>query len=352
VGSAEIQEVVEQLRLGADASAVAASAAGAAEASLQGASHDPAFLHSFWLLTQIPLAARGPAFADDLWHLGLEVPEQPSLMDVAAAFSGAVDRYTHQRGGRTDLGEMAEMAAVESLTATVGPTLPSLFGATPEEVRRAIGRPSGGDRFSALAREFFTRLTQRSLEYYLSRELSNHIGPGGRFRNDVARAQFDDALGMHCREASRIVEAFDGGYRVPRSAPEQIVSAGPEIRMAIDEDGKHVVFDVWGEIKGVGAELIIALAQPFRPAMRDELAPEHYPFTNAAILRREINCQNQATPRRRVLRCRNQIEKLATNARAARPLPEAVIETFPPCHFQVTSLRNNLQPHKNHPSAH
>jgi hypothetical protein len=34
-----------------------------AETSLQGASHDPAFLHAFWLLTQIPLAARGPAFA-------------------------------------------------------------------------------------------------------------------------------------------------------------------------------------------------------------------------------------------------------------------------------------------------
>jgi hypothetical protein len=53
------QQVVEQLRLGANVSAVAASAADAAEVSLQGASDDPAFLHAFWLLTQIPLAARG-----------------------------------------------------------------------------------------------------------------------------------------------------------------------------------------------------------------------------------------------------------------------------------------------------
>jgi hypothetical protein len=57
------QQVVEQLHLGADVTAVAASAADAAEATLQGASNDPAFLHAFWLLTQIPLAARGPAFA-------------------------------------------------------------------------------------------------------------------------------------------------------------------------------------------------------------------------------------------------------------------------------------------------
>ena len=157
--SSKWQQVVEQLRLGADVAAVAGLAADAAETSLKGASNDPAFLNAFWLLTQIPLAARGPAFAEDLRRLGIEVPDQPSLMDVAAAFSSAVDRYARRRGGRTDLGEMAQLAAVESLTATVGPTLPSLFGPTPEEVQRAFGRFSGGDRFSALVREFFSRLT-------------------------------------------------------------------------------------------------------------------------------------------------------------------------------------------------
>jgi hypothetical protein len=107
---------------------------------------------------------------------------------------------------------MAQLAAVESLTATVGPTLPSLFGPTSAEVQRAFGRFSGGDRFSALAREFFSRLTQRCLDYYLSRELNNHIGFRARFRDDRARAEFDGALDQHCREASRIVEAFAGGW--------------------------------------------------------------------------------------------------------------------------------------------
>jgi hypothetical protein len=51
-------QVVEQLRLGVDIDAVAASASDAAETSLQAASNDPAFLHAFWLLTQVPLAAR------------------------------------------------------------------------------------------------------------------------------------------------------------------------------------------------------------------------------------------------------------------------------------------------------
>src|SRR3954452_24109682 len=141
------RQVVEELRLGADVDTVAAAATDAAEAALHGASRDPALLHAFWLLTQIPLAARGPAFIDDLRRLGLDIPDRPSLMDVAAAYSGAGDRHVRERGGRTDLGEMAQMAAVESLTAAVGSSLPSLFGPTPEDVQRSIGRYASGDRF-------------------------------------------------------------------------------------------------------------------------------------------------------------------------------------------------------------
>jgi hypothetical protein len=86
------RQVVNELRLGAEIDAVAASAADAAEAGLWAASNDPAFLQAFWLLTQVPLAARGPDFAQDLRHLGVQVSDQPSLMDVVAAISVAVSR--------------------------------------------------------------------------------------------------------------------------------------------------------------------------------------------------------------------------------------------------------------------
>ena len=47
-----------------------------------------------------------------------------------------------------------------------------------------------------------------------------------------------------------------------------------EIRMSVDEVGKRVVFQRWGEIKGVGAELLIVLAAPFREAREAEVPPE------------------------------------------------------------------------------
>ena len=69
------RQVVEELDRGESVGVIAALAADAAESSLQQATGDPAFLHAFWLLTQIPLAARGPAFIQDLRRLGLVISD-------------------------------------------------------------------------------------------------------------------------------------------------------------------------------------------------------------------------------------------------------------------------------------
>ena len=101
-----------------------------------------------------------------------------------------------------------------------------------------------------------------------------------------------------------------------------------EIRIAFDEEGQRVVFDGWGEVKGVGAGLIIAHAEPFRRAMLGELSPERYPFTESHELRRKTGCDDPETFRRRVLRCRNQIKKLAETAGDSPPSIESVIENI------------------------
>lgn len=206
------RQVVAQLELGADVDVVAAAAADAADAGLERAASDPSLLLSFWLLTQVPVAARGPSFVEALADLGLEVPSGPTLLDLTAALADKMDREARRAGGRTDLGEMAQLAAIESLTAVVGDDLPSLFAPDPGDVQRALGRLASGDRFAALAREFFARLTYRVLDYYLSRELGLHVGAARRFASDGLRSEFDAALHRHCREAARIVEALAGGW--------------------------------------------------------------------------------------------------------------------------------------------
>jgi hypothetical protein len=206
------QQVVASLDGGESVARIAAASSEAAEGALFRATNDPALTHAFWLLTQLPLAARQTDFPERLRELGLAVGSNPQLFEIIGAFSEAIDAHTRAVSERSDLGEIAQLAATESLSAIVGRSLPGLFGPTAEEVQRAVGRLATSNQFSDLARDFFARLTRRHLQYYLSRELSNHVGPGGRFGSISEHSDFNADLDQHCREAVRIVKEFSGDW--------------------------------------------------------------------------------------------------------------------------------------------
>jgi len=205
-------QVVDLIENNADAASVAAATLAAAKKGLAGAAEDAALVWSFWLLTQLPICARAADYAEALRSVGLSVSAAPSLIELVGAFSDAVDSHVRHEGGRTDLGEMAQMGAAESLAADLGRRSQSLFGTTPEDVQHALARLATPKQFSGLARDFFARLTERYLTYFLSRELSKHIGQDRRFPDLEARSAFNDALSRHCQEASKIVEEFAGGW--------------------------------------------------------------------------------------------------------------------------------------------
>ena len=206
------KQVVSLIAGGASVEGIAAASADAAENGLERASQDEGLAHVFWLLTQIPQAARAGDFSERLSELGLQVPSEPTLLEIVAAFTRAVDGRIRESGKRTDLGEMAQLAGSETLASLVGRELPSLFGPTAADVRLAVAKLGTSDRFSVVARDFFSRLTSRSLGYFLSRELSKHVGPNKRFVGVGEHSEFNAALDLHCREASRIIKEFSGGW--------------------------------------------------------------------------------------------------------------------------------------------
>jgi hypothetical protein len=195
---------VALIRAGSDVAAVAAATSAAAEASMIDASNDPAVRHSFWLLTQIPVAARSAAFEGELRDRGLKVSNPTSIADIAVALVEAVDRTAARQ--RTDYGEMATLAAGESLYSIVA-SEPLLLpeAASLQETLAGLASPK---RFAILARDFFSRLTRRHFAYFLSRELANHVGPGRRFTTIREHDEFDTAFDVHCRETSRIIKEF------------------------------------------------------------------------------------------------------------------------------------------------
>jgi hypothetical protein len=203
------ENVVGLIAAGADAGRIAAASADAAEHSLERAARDEGLAHAFWLLTQIPQAARQANFRDQLWELGLNVSSsKPTLLEIVAAFTSAIDRRIRESGKRSDLGEMAQNSAAETLTSLASRELPRLFETDPADVQQAFAKLGARNRFSILARDFFSRLTSRSLGYFLSRELSKHVGPNKRFAAINEHSEFNAALDLHCREASRILKEF------------------------------------------------------------------------------------------------------------------------------------------------
>lgn len=196
------QEVVDLIRKHADTGHIAAAALDASKRGLEDVARDPALVRSFWLLTQLPLCARRENFPEELKKIGLSVDAEPTLMELVGGFSDAVDDHVYHTGGRTDLGEMAQMGAAETLTAILGLPGKSLFGTEPEDTRRELASLGTPANFSVLARRYFARLAEKYLAYFLSRELSN--AAGGVQENQ----EFRKALALHCHEASKIVEQF------------------------------------------------------------------------------------------------------------------------------------------------
>jgi hypothetical protein len=206
------EQVVALISADADLERVAAASADAAEYNLDKAARDDGLAHAFWLLTQIPQAARQPNFAAELWQLGLNVTSRPSLLEIVRAFTSAVDHHVQENGRRSDLGEMGQHSAAETLASLIGRELPGLFGSTAADVQRTLAQFGTSDRFSILARDFFSRLMSRSLGYFLSRELSQHVGPEKRFATVAEHSEFNAALDLHCREASRILKEFSSDW--------------------------------------------------------------------------------------------------------------------------------------------
>jgi hypothetical protein len=203
-------KVVELLADGADVAAVAQATTRAAEKGLLAACDDTGITESFWLLTQLTEASRSDDFAGSLRAVGIEVGATPDEFEVSSAFGEALDRRFG--AGRSDLGEMARLAAVETLCGTLTRHVPELFGAAPGDVQQAARNASTEHGFSLLTHDFFARFTQRFLAYHLSRELGRHVGGNSRFQNMSEHAEFLKELGIHAREAARFVRKFGGEW--------------------------------------------------------------------------------------------------------------------------------------------
>src|SRR5262245_9344404 len=129
------RRVVGLIAAGAGAAAVAGATSRAAVAGLRIARTDEGLAHCFWQLARLAEAGRHDDYAAALREAGLPVAGAPTAFEVAGCFSDAIDRQLRALADRSDVAEMAQLAAVEALTAQLTGRAASLFGTTPAEAR-------------------------------------------------------------------------------------------------------------------------------------------------------------------------------------------------------------------------
>lgn len=198
----------------------------AAIAGFERAASDEGLIHTFYLLTQVTQAARDEdRFNERLAELGVTgsawefSPSQGdgtaianTIYDLVGNFTYAIDDHLAKTRTRSDLSEIAQRAAAQSLTVLGQEYANTLFGTGPDAVQDALRRLSTQSGFARLTQDFFGRVASGFLIYHLSKELSNHVGPGRRFADVSEHNAFISEMEAHCRTASSVLKEFSGTW--------------------------------------------------------------------------------------------------------------------------------------------
>jgi hypothetical protein len=205
-------DVVCTIADGEDVAAVAAATMHAAIRGVEKAYDDPGLTRAVYLLAKLIQASREPDFTRGLDRIGISVGTSLDIFELTAGFSDAIDAFHRRLGGRTDIGEMADLAAVKALGSALGERTVNLFGASADEIQAAARSLSTPKGFGVLYHEFFSEFTGRFLTYHLSRELSKHVGENCRFADIEAHSDFVSQLHTHCSEAALAVRKYAGDW--------------------------------------------------------------------------------------------------------------------------------------------
>ncbi len=182
-----------------------------AQAGLQRAIDDPGLRFTFYLLTQVVLAAREPDWKQRLGQLNIHLSDNSSLFDFTAEVQDAIDRHLASHGQPSDVSEMAQQAAGQSIAELAGPTAKTLFGSGASELQDALHELSTKAGFARLGQRFFGCFMSRFLNFYLSRITAGQAN-GPRPGQVGELSHFNEALEHHCIQSARIVRDFCGEW--------------------------------------------------------------------------------------------------------------------------------------------
>lgn len=178
-------------------------------------SREPGLLNSFWLLTQIVFRSRRADFWSALGEVGVSLPEPDQLTSPLLLVSAVCEKaedLSYGSKSRSIFSDVAVASLRESLATALSTRTPGLFGVSGQEIQKACSSYASATQFGLLARNYFSIFLFRCIDYFISKELHNHTGPGKRFETVFETTGFREALRACAYERAAIVEQFAGAW--------------------------------------------------------------------------------------------------------------------------------------------
>lgn len=195
-----------------DVEDIAAATLTAAQAGLDEARNDSGLCDTFYLLTQLVLAARDEAnWRERFVELGITLGADAGMFEFVSELQYAIQDRLDERNSYSDIAEMARKAAVDAVNSLAARHAASLFGTGPEELRDAVRKLSTRKGFAELGRTFFGRLLSQYLNFFICKETPNAVR-NGRLNGVDGLREFESALDDHCYQSAKIVGDFCGDW--------------------------------------------------------------------------------------------------------------------------------------------
>jgi hypothetical protein len=180
-------------------------------------SSDPGLYHSFWLLTQLTWQSRTEKFYEALSEIGIEIREEKSALGFISKVSEFSNNEIRNRPNLSIFSDVAQQSMKEALNRILSERTENLFGASIEDIRLALKEIANEKQFAKLSRFYFSSFLNRYLQFFVSKEISNHIGANSGFESIKDVAEFDEAMRVFCFQSARIIEDFAGGWYSKRN---------------------------------------------------------------------------------------------------------------------------------------
>lgn len=161
----------------------------------------------FYFLTQLALSTRRTQPREALAALGLRLPDSPTNLDLTVEVHRLIDEHFKKAGQRSDVAEMAQLAAGETLANYLRNRPRDLFASSETQLFSDLHQLGSQRTFGEVSRAFFSNFMSRMLGFYLSK----FVLPGGRQRlvnsaDDLT--QFNIALKQHTYQRAAVIHQF------------------------------------------------------------------------------------------------------------------------------------------------